>query len=552
MTEKLATTSQTAPARVPVLIVGGGPTGLSAAIELAGHGVGSLVVEPRQHVDTDRPRAKTTNARTMTHLRRWGLADTVRAAAPIPVDYAQDAVFCSTLLGREVTRFREIFQLTLDRPTDYPERGQQVGQPVIEQLLRAAVERLDLVELRLGARVTQVEQASTGGRATMTCADGSIQTIEAEYILGCDGGASVVRSALGARLEGGSGARPNLSILFRSPGLAERVPFLNGSHFWVMAAEAAGIMGRMDLSTTWWAIVQGLDVTSGERDPVGMVRALVGDDIPVDVIATDKWNCRMLLADHYQSEKAPNLVIAGDAAHLNPPWGGHGYNTCVGDAVNVAWKLAAAIKGWAGPHLLASYEPERRPVAARTIADATANNNALAHHFADALLGRDGPEGDQARSGTAEALQVKDSEFHSLGLVLGYNYACSPLVTEDGTPVPPEDPITYTPSAHPGCLLPHVWLTAGRSIYDLLGPEFTLVILPGVVIDPTVVQLAAAGHGIPLTIVELAADDIEDTPRELHDRWSSDLLLIRPDQHVAWRGCAADEAAVALTRAAGW
>lgn len=115
-----------------------------------------------------------------------------------------------------------------------------------------------------------------------------------------DGGAGVVRPALDARLEGESGVRPNLSIPFRSPGLAERVPFGNGSHFWVMLPEAAGIMGRMELAATWWAFVQGLGVTSGERDPAGMVRALVGDDIPIEVLATDKWNCRMLLADHVQ------------------------------------------------------------------------------------------------------------------------------------------------------------------------------------------------------------------------------------------------------------
>jgi len=251
-----------------------------------------------------------------------------------------------------------------------------------------------------------------------------------------DGGAGVVRPALDARLEGESGVRPNLSIPFRSPGLAERVPFGNGSHFWVMLPEAAGIMGRMELAATWWAIVQGLGVTSGERDPAGMVRALVGDDIPVEVLANDKWNCRMLLADHFQFDKAPNLVIAGDAAHLNPPWvatattpalatrsmwPGNWPHASTAGPVRTCWPVTNQNAGRSRP--APSPTPRRTTTLLRTTLPTT-------------FSARTGPEGDQARSRTAEALQVKDSEFHSLGLVLGYNYASSPLVTDDGTPRP--------------------------------------------------------------------------------------------------------------------
>jgi 2-polyprenyl-6-methoxyphenol hydroxylase-like FAD-dependent oxidoreductase len=534
--------------RVPVVVAGGGPAGLAAALELDAHGVASLVVEPRVTVDPLRPRAKTTNARTMTHLRRWGLADRLRAAAPLPVAWAQDVVFCSTLLGHEVCRFEHAFQLHSEPQEWAPEVGQQVPQPVIEEVLRAAVTGSSHARLETGARVTGVQQDDEGVDVTVAFEDGRTRTVRADLVLGADGGASVVRTALGAVYEGSSGEKPNLSILFRAPGLAERVPFGNAVHSWVMAPGAAGIVGRLDLGDTWWAIVQGVDVrAAGEVDPVALVHALVGEPIDVEVLATDPWVARMLLADSYGTGR---VLLVGDAAHLNPPWGGHGFNTCVGDAVNAGWKAAAVLQGWGGPGLLPSYEAERRPVAARTIADAGANDRALAHHFADPRLADDGPEADVLRKETAEALQVKESEFHSLGLVLGYQYADSPLVSDDGSDRPVDDPVRYTPAARPGWLLPHRWLTGDRSVYDLLGSGFTLLALGDADAGP--VEQVAAARAVPLSVVRLGDDDVPPGAAALRESWGATLLLVRPDQHVAWRGGDPRAAATALVRACGW
>jgi hypothetical protein len=261
----------------------------------------------------------------------------------------------------------------------------------------------------------------------------------------------------------------------------------------------------------------------------------VGADIDVDVLATDPWSARLLLVDRYRGDR---VFLLGDAAHLNPPWGGHGFNTCVGDAVNLGWKLAAVLQGWAPPSLLGSYEPERRPVARRTIAAAGGQEAFLAPSFAAAELDAEGPAGDALRAEVAEALQVKDPEFHSLGLVLGYDYPDSPVVVPDGAH-PEEQPVTtFVPSAHAGARLPHVWLPDGTSIYDLLGDGFTLVRL-GPTADIDALSQAAARLGIPLRVLDLA-----HLPR-LRTLYEADLVLVRPDQHVAWRnGAVADPAAL--------
>jgi 2-polyprenyl-6-methoxyphenol hydroxylase-like FAD-dependent oxidoreductase len=509
-----------------VLIAGGGPAGLAAAVELGRRGIRVCLVEPRLTVDDDRPRAKTTSIRTMEHLRRWGLADRLRAVAPLPVSWSQDVIFCTALLGTELTRFRNAFGLYEGRGEQWAEPGQQIPQPLTERVLREAVADLSSVTCLTGHTVTGVEQDARAVRATVTAGDGLAHVVEVEYLLGCDGAGGVTREAIGAVYAGSSGERPNLSIVFRSPGLGRRIALDPAVQYWVVGPEVSGLMGRLDLEDRWWAIIQRVDTRVSAPDPQALVRSLIGSapDVPVHVVATDPWVARMLLSDRYRSGR---VFLVGDAAHLNPPWGGHGYNTCVGDAVNIGWRLAAVLQGWGGPALLDSYEAERRPVAAQTIADSAAQEKLLAPSFTGHPLTGDGATADRRRAEVAEALRAKDGEFHSEGLVLGYHYAASPVVVDDASPVPPHTPRTYHGSGRPGARLPHAWLPDGRSLYDALGDGFTLLRLRPA--ESAAFERSARARGVPLTVVDLART-------ALHERYGAALVLVRPDQHVAWRG----------------
>ncbi len=532
MTRKPSDKNQDIPQETEVLIVGGGPVGLSAAVELGQRGVSCLIVEPRLAVSRLRPRAKTTNARTMEHFRRWGLAERLREVAPLKVNWSQDVVFCTTLLGHEVMRFTECLGLTPRRTEMFAEAGQQIAQPLVEEVLREAVGDLESCHLMLGWSLRTLQQHDDGVLTTIVNERGEQRQIRASYVFGCDGARSVVRTTIGARYEGTTDSRPNFGLVFRTPGLAQRQPHGPAVHYWVLNPACPGVLGRMDMEDQWWAIANGVPAEVGQANPQALIRGLVGTEIEAEVLGTDPWTARMLLADHYRSGR---VFLAGDASHLNPPWGGHGFNTGIGDAVNIGWKLAAVLDGWGGDGLLASYEAERRPVAERTIREAAANMSVLAPELGSPELEAPGLAGEQARRAAAQVIRVaKDREFHSLGLVLGYQYAASPVIVDDGTPPLPESQ-EYEQTARPGARLPHLWLPDGASLYDRLGNGMSLLRLRD---DANVTPLveATAARGVPLTVIELRG-------QELEERYGASLLLVRPDQHVAWRGTSVDRSA---------
>jgi 2-polyprenyl-6-methoxyphenol hydroxylase-like FAD-dependent oxidoreductase len=508
-----------------VVVVGGGPVGLTLAHELGSRGVASVLLEPRLVPAVGSPRCKQINSRSMEIYRRLGVADDIRRASRLPFGWAGSAVFAASLTGHGIERFDQIFALSDVQTEEICEPGQWCAQNQLEAALRDTLVRRDSVTALWGHALSSIEQDDEGVTAFATAPDGGEVRVRARYLAGADGAQSLVRRQLGIQLAGRSQEIGNAQIVFRAPGLGAAHRHGRAVQYWILGEQVSGLMGPLDTEDTWWAIILQAPPAADAAWQREALTAMIGAPYPVQVLAFDPWTARLLVADRF---RVGRCFVVGDAAHLNPPWGGFGANTGVGDAVDLGWKLAADVAGWAGPGLLDSYEAERRPMALRTGAEAERNSRVLSTELAAPFLDDDGPAGEKARTAAAAAVRhTKTSELYTLGFVLGAQYRDSPLILADDGPDPRSTTSHYRPSAAPGSRLPHLWLRRDRSLYDELGPGFTLLEL-GAPASPAW-ESAARAAGLPLARLRLNRPD-------LCERFGAELLLVRPDQHIAWRG----------------
>ncbi len=497
--------------KIPVLIAGGGPVGMTLARTLSLFGVRCLLVE-RNPTTTRHPKMDITNGRSMELFRRLGLVDKLRAVG-VPEENNFDISWITSLAreqgGRELHRFRypsvvekraEI--LGRNDGTQPREPAMRVSQVVIEPVLRDAILNDPLIDARWGVAFEDFEQDDTGITATLHVTEtGATETVRCDFLAGCDGGSSTVREGLGIGLEGRAQVAHRYMIHFRSDARDLLQAFGIAWHY----QRATGTIIAQD-DREIWTLQTRLPPGSDPAgiDPHKMLDDFAGRNFPREILVANPWFTHLLLADRYSEGR---VFLAGDAAHQYIPTGGYGMNTGIADAVDLGWKLAAAVKGFAAPGLLASYERERRPVGYR---NRLASERHTGVRLEIAELYR--TIGDPAALGRAIAA-LGNAENESWGIEFGYRY--------DGVE---GDPVVYRPTTAPGARLPSTFLRDGSALYDRLGPWFTLLRFGDA--DPSPLIDAA-----PVPLETVIVDDPSIAPI-----YEAKLVLVRPDTHVAWRG----------------
>jgi 2-polyprenyl-6-methoxyphenol hydroxylase-like FAD-dependent oxidoreductase len=520
-----------------VAIVGAGPVGLTLALDLAWRGIDCMLLEKGDGT-VEHPRTGLVAVRTMEFCRRWGIAERVRQCG-FPDDYSLSIEFCTSMTGYRLERDNYPSMKDMPTPEWTPEKKQRCPQQWLDPILKSVLGEYPSVALKLHTSVNGFTQNADGVAVNATdLVSGAPLTIDAKYLVGCDGAASTIRAQLGIDMLGNPRLNYSMGILFSSPDLLRHCGKTSAERFLFVGPEGTwGNITVIDGKDVWRLTVFGSEekFDLNTFDPAAWIRRALGrDDIVFEVMSILPWKRTELIAEKYGSGR---VLLAGDSAHTMSPTGGMGMNTGVADAVDLGWKLQAMLNGWGGDHLLDSYGQERKPVAMRNASCSTHNFKTWTSASPCAYLLEDTPAADEARQTIGSRLkQATSSEWQSWGLQVGYRYEGSSICVPDGTPPTPDEYSEYVPTARPGARAPHVWLDEGTSILDLFGDGFALLAFDNAAAPHADALLhAAQSRGMPLRVSYI-------DNKEAADLYAAPLVLVRPDGHVAWRGNTASNA----------
>jgi 2-polyprenyl-6-methoxyphenol hydroxylase-like FAD-dependent oxidoreductase len=522
-----------------VLIVGAGPVGLTLAIDLAWRGIDVTVIETRARAIPPEPKCNHVAARTMEIFRRLGIAEKVRNAG-LPADYPHDISYRTTFTGQELTRIRipcrrDRFTMTDGPDCNWPtpEPPHRINQIFLEPILfehAAAQPRIRIINR---TSVEDVVVSDMSASALLRDLDsGAVRRMSSRFLIGCDGARSIVRKAIGAKLSGDDVVQRVQSTYIRAPDLLSLQRHERAWGTGSINPRRAGMVYAIDGRERWlvhnYMKPDEPDFEQVDRD--ACIRTILGvnSDFRYDVISKEDWVGRRLIADKFRHRCA---FIAGDAAHIWVPYAGYGMNAGIADAMDLSWLLAAHLNGWAPRSILDAYEAERCPITSQV------SRFAMSHAEAEirrrgavpADIEDAGSQGELARREVGRlAYEINAQQYACAGLNFGTYYDRSPIIAYDGAEHPAYTMDSYTPSTVPGCRTPHFWRDDGGSIYDAMGPEFTLLRFDSS-LDTAPLEAAALRRALPLTVLDVEVS----AARGLYGHR---LVLSRPDQHVAWRG----------------
>lgn len=535
--------------QTPVLIVGGGPVGMTLAMDLAWRGIDVTIVERRHAGEPPEPKCNHVSARSMEIYRRLGVAAKLRNEG-LPEDYPNDVSYRTSFTGTEFARIH--IPCRRDRFTDKsgpdgdwptPEPPHRANQIFLEPVLFEHVASLPRVTILNRMEIESVEQSDAEAVATVRNLEtGDTARIVCCYLVGCDGGRSTVRRTIGARLEGDAVVQRVQATFIRAP---ELIRLQKDERSWMtntVNPRRSGNVIAIDGRERWMVFnylkPDEPDFEAVDRDWAIRTILGVGPEFHYEILSKEDWYGRRLIANKFREAR---VFLAGDAAHIWVPYAGYGMNAGIADAMDLSWLLAAHLNGWAPARILDAYEAERWPITEQVsrFAMTHAEKEIARRGAVPAAIDAPGIEGDRARADAGRVCyDINVHQFCCGGLNFGTYYENSPIIAYDGAAHPAFSMSAFTPSTVPGCRTPHVWLSDGRSVYDAMGPEYTLLCF-----DPEVevAQLVAAARQrrVPLAVVDV---DSPQTP----GLYTTKLVLSRPDQHVAWRGDACPKDSLSL------